>query len=100
MKKRQRKPKHNWSNEGGGRQKMLNMGRDREFYFKLERVLEGTKTQEENKGMISATIRNKASQNSIGAAKEYVKRLTEEDGFEPSVAAEINELLDRYSTYR
>ena len=79
---------------------MLNMHREKEFYFALGRVLTDTKTQKNNKDMISATIINKASQHTIRDANEYIDRLKKEDGLEPSVAAGINELLERYSTYR
>ncbi|MFH1721172.1 MAG: hypothetical protein ABH950_01055 [Candidatus Altiarchaeota archaeon] len=98
LKGKSTKPKHNWTNEGGNRTKMLNMSRQKYFRFDLEDILEKTKNKD-NKNTIAATVYNKAAQKSIKAAQEYIAELGEKS-VEPEIAKEINRLLDRYGTYR
>lgn len=98
MKKRKDKPKHNWSNDGGEKQRMLNMRRAKYFGFDLQDILEKTSNQD-NVGVMTATITNNAARKGIPEAKEYIDKLAK-DKLEPKLAEEIKKLLDRYSTYR
>ena len=79
------------------RKRKLNMGRERIFKLELEEALE--KSENDNTGPISATVLNKASQKTIGEAKDYLKKL-EGDQLEKPVINEVNSLLDRYSVMR
>ncbi len=98
LKKKREGPKHNWSNDGGGEKRMLNMSREKYFRFDLADILEDTENQD-NKDLIAATVTNKAARQSIREAKDYVEELGG-DGLEKPIAKDIEKLLDRYSTYR
>lgn len=97
LKQRADKRKHNWSNDCSNRQKMLDMKRQKYFRLELKDILEKTSNQD-NKGIIAATLTNKAAKASIDDAIGYVDRLG--DSLEPQIIGEIKKLLSRYSTYR
>ncbi len=98
LKRKPDKPKHNWSNEGSNRRRMLDMRRERYFRFDLKGVLEGTSNQE-NKNIIAATLTNKAAKVGIGEAIEYIDRL-DDKSLEPDIRDNVKRLLERYSTFR
>jgi len=97
-KQQNRKPKHNWRNEGGSKKKMLDMRRQKYFKFDLVDKLEATRNQD-NKDLIVATLVQKASQSGVDDALEYLERLSGET-LEPEISEDVKKLLLRYSTFR
>ncbi len=86
-------------NEGGGStppERRLNMRKSDGFEFRLKNSLEGI----EGAGIIFGNICSKSINISIIEAKKYVEALREAGNLEIEKAAEIVELLNRYSTLR
>lgn len=94
-----RKPKHNWRNEGGERKKMLNMRREKYFGFDLKDILEEFDLGD-NQNIIAATIHNKASNLSINDAVEYINRLNTEGAINDRLVDKLEDLLQQYSKWR
>ncbi len=99
LKARSTKPKHNWSNEGTDRRRLLDMGREKYFRFDLGDILEAS-ANEDNRSIIHATVVNKAGQLGIEEANDYLGRLVDEGSLEKEIAERISKLLRRYSKFR
>ena len=94
-----RKPKHNWSNDGVGEKKqMLDARREKIFRLSLKDALSKTQNQK-NKGVFAANIEKKAARDGIKEAEEYVSKISGED-LEPEIADDIKRLLKKYGIYR
>jgi regulator of sigma D len=96
--KKSDKPKHNWSNDGGSRRRMLDMKREKYFRFDLEQILDKAKNKD-NKNIIAATVTNTAAKDSTSKALDYVDRLDEKN-LEKDIANEVKKLLEKYSKIR
>lgn len=94
-----RKPKHNWRNEGGERKKMLDMRREKYFGFDLKDLLAEFELGN-NQNIIAATIHNKASIHSIDDALEYISRLKTEGTLDDPKVEKLGMLLKKYSKWR
>ncbi|MFH1788228.1 MAG: hypothetical protein ABH834_02460 [Candidatus Altiarchaeota archaeon] len=94
-----RKPKHNWKNEGGDRKKMLDMKREKYFGFDLKDLMDEFQLGE-NAGAIGATIQNKASIHSIDDALEYINRMEEAGTLDGKQVERLEMLLRKYSRWR
>jgi len=94
------KPKHNQRNTGGdGRERKLNMKREKYFRFDLDDLLVQYELGE-NKSIIAATILNKLTRQSVDDAAEYVNRVREAGTLTPEAAETVKALLQRYSKWR
>lgn len=94
-----RKPKHNWRNEGGERKKMLDMRRDKYFGFDLDDMLTEFELGD-NKNTIAATIINKASSHSIDDAFDYISQLKTAGTLDNKKVDKLETLLQKYSKWR
>ncbi len=77
---------------------LLNMGKEKEFLFDLNEVLEASDVAE-NFGVLRANVLKKASQNGIDEAIEYIEGI-EGDIIKKDTSIKIKRLLKRYSVMR
>jgi hypothetical protein len=91
---------HNERNAGGGgRERKLDMKRERYFRMDLDDLLTEYKLGD-NKGTVAATILNKMSRQSLDGAIEYVDRLKEANTLSDEAATRLKILMDRYCKWR
>lgn len=91
--------KNKTQNEGGGqgpKTRKLNMGKLDSFEYHLKNMLNGV----EGKGTIFGNICSKSVNLGITEAKNYVEVLAQDGNIEQDKAAQIVELLNRYSRLR
>ena len=93
-------PKHNMRNSGGdGRDRRLNMKREKYFRLDLDELLTEFKLGD-NKPIIAANILNKVTRKSIDAAAEYIDRAKESGKLDEAASVRLKELIQRYSKWR
>lgn len=80
------------------KRRLLNLGREREFLFDLDEVLDASNA-DENRGILRANILKKASQNGIDEAIAYLDEVGE-DIIVKDASSKIKRLLTRYSIMR
>lgn len=92
-------PSHNEKNTGGKKRRLLDTGRQRNFVYDLEDMLDGTKI-EENRGTLVATLQNKLLTQSLNDAVEYLDRVADGNNLTEPEVERLKRLMQRYTTWR
>jgi hypothetical protein len=79
---------------------MLDIRRETSFNYYLTQIFEDAGLTEETFATIIANITTKGSRVSLKEAKDYTKRLQDEDKIDSRTCKDILSLLDRYRKYR
>jgi len=79
---------------------MLDLRRENSFNYDLTEIFTNAGFSEEEAAPIIANITAKGSRISLKEAKDYVKRMQEEDHIGQETCNRICSLMDRYRKYR
>jgi hypothetical protein len=79
---------------------MLDIRRENAFDYDLRRIFEAAGFTEDTAAPLIANITTKGSRVSLEDAKEYTRRMLEENKIEKKTCNEICSLLDHYRKYR
>ena len=79
---------------------MLDIRRETSFNYYLTQIFEDAGLTEEVYATIIANITTKGSRVSLKEAKDYAKRMLEENKIDDRACKDILHLLDRYRKYR
>lgn len=94
-----RVPKHNETNKGGQKVRLLDMRRQKYFRFDLEDLMEEFKLGDKS-NTFSATIQNKMTTQSYDDALEYVDRNVDSLDLTEAQIDKLKNLLRRYTKWR